>query len=402
MLGIVGSGLAAIIGAASTGWTGFIIGLTLPALITAIIGLARHRRTWLNLGRGGLIVATSVMSAVLLITAVASPASTTASNIAQRGTGSHARTGATANPATHAPSSLPEPTTSPTTAANPASDQAAINVLATLAVQTPSASAGYDRVVDFGEAWLDVDHNGCDTRDDILARDLTSIAKQGSCTVGSGILHDPYTATTIDFTRGVETSRAVQIDHVVPLGDAWVTGGSLLTEDQRISLANDPLNLLAVDGPANESKGDKDASQWLPPNASYDCDYVARQVAVKATYHLWVSQAEHDKMASILGSCPNETMPISAFASGPTVIAPTPQPSPAQAAAPAPAPAAPAPAAPAPAAPAPPAAPPAAGVVHPGAFCSPAGAIGVTSAGTPMICGTTAASPDRARWHAAG
>ena len=281
------------------------------------------------------------------------------------------------------------PSATPTTASK--ADQAALTALATLAVRPMSAATKYDRVVDFGTAWLDVDHNGCDTRDDILTRDLTHVVRSGACTVLSGVLRDPYTGATISFTRGVTTSAAVQIDHVVPLGDAWETGASLLTQAQREALANDPLNLLAVDGPTNESKSDKDASQWLPPNSAYDCPYVARQVAVKAAYHLWVTSAERAAMASILSRCPTQsTPPRSAVTSSSGGSAPVPAPSKASTAPPAPA------AAPAPA----PKAPTNSGtrVVHPGAFCAPAGATGVTTKGTHMVCGPTANSA-RARWH---
>lgn len=391
VLGIVGTVLFAIIGVTSSGFSGFLIGASLPILVTAIIGLARRHRTWLNVNRGAMVAAAIVSAVVLFAGTLSAPVQVALHSAARN---SHERGPAASSspsPGKHTPTPTSTPVTSPTTAANPARDQVALNVLATLSIRPRSEESSYDRVVDFGTAWLDVDHNGCDTRDDILARDLTSVVKRGLCTVESGILTDPYTGKTITFTRGVETSRAVQIDHVVPLGDAWATGASLLTFAQRASLANDPLNLLAVDGPTNEAKSDKDASEWLPPNAGFACTYVARQVAVKATYHLWVTQAEHDTMAATLSACPAQSMPVSGFASGPTQAAPVPQPP-----SPAPAPAAPAPA---PAAPAP--APGDAGVVHPGAFCSPVGAVGVTSAGTPMVCGPTANS-SRARWHAAG
>ena len=125
---------------------------------------------------------------------------------------------------------------------------------------------GYSRDK-FGEPWADVDHNGCDTRNDILKRDLTKeVFKAGSsCIVQTGLLADPYTGKTIDFVRGVKTSSAVQIDHVVALGDAWRTGAAKWTAKKRLSYANDRVVLLAVDGPQNEAKGDDDASEWLPP-----------------------------------------------------------------------------------------------------------------------------------------
>jgi hypothetical protein len=163
---------------------------------------------------------------------------------------------------------------------------------------------GYARTADFGTAWLDVDRNGCDTRNDILRRDLTATTGSG-CRVLSGTLADPYTGRSIHFVRGQGTSLAVQIDHVVALGDAWQTGAQQLSESKRIDLANDPINLFAVDGPTNEQKGDGDAATWLPPVKAFRCTYIAHQVSVKAAYHLWVTRAEHDAMARVLERCPD-------------------------------------------------------------------------------------------------
>ena len=153
---------------------------------------------------------------------------------------------------------------------------AALNALE---VKGRAPKTGYDREVVFGQAWKDMDRNGCDTRNDILNRDLTSLVHKpgtGDCKVTSGTLADPYTATSIAFTAGRSTSSAVQIDHVVALSDAWQTGAQQLSQTDREELANDPLNLLAVDGPTNETKGDGDAATWLPPNTGYRCHYVAR------------------------------------------------------------------------------------------------------------------------------
>ncbi|GAB3794779.1 hypothetical protein GCM10028798_02240 [Humibacter antri] len=205
---------------------------------------------------------------------------------------------------------------STTTTALPTSPGAgtALAVLATIPVKGRAPRTGYDRVGDFGAAWKDMDHNRCDTRDDVLARDLTDVTKRGACTVETGVLSDPYTGKTIHFVRGVQTSVLVQIDHVVPLSNAWQTGAQQLSQQQRETLANDPLNLLAVDGPTNESKGDGDAATWLPPNRGFWCDYAARQVSVKAAYHLWVAPAEHDALARILGGCPAQAAMTSTLA----------------------------------------------------------------------------------------
>jgi len=220
----------------------------------------------------------------------------------------------------------------------PAFATTALSLLATLPIKGRAPKTGYSRA-EFGQAWADVDRNGCDTRNDILARDLTDKTfKPGSrnCIVASGILSDPYTASTIVFTRGQTSSMAVQIDHVVALNDAWQKGAQQLSLEQRTALANDPLNLLAVDGPTNQAKGAGDAATWLPANKAYRCDYVARQISVKATYKLWVTAAESDAMKTVLGSCAGALAPTNQKA--PVTKAPAPAPKPV-----APAPVAPAP-----------------------------------------------------------
>ncbi len=200
----------------------------------------------------------------------------------------------------------------------------ALEALAALPVKGRAPKTGYSRD-EFGPAWADVDRNGCDTRNDMLRRDLASIAlKPGTkdCVVLSGVLNDPYTARPINFLRGADTSTAVQIDHVVALSDAWQKGGQQLSADQRLAFANDPLNLLAVDGPANNAKSDSDAATWLPPNKSYRCEYVTRQISVKSSYQLWVTSAEHDAMARVLNDCPEAPAPDSpAQAPAPAVAA---------------------------------------------------------------------------------
>ena len=168
-----------------------------------------------------------------------------------------------------------------------------------------ASMTGYTRD-EFGPAWADIDRNGCDTRNDILARDLTSETfKQGTnnCVVMTGTLADRYTGATITFTRGQDTSSDVQIDHIVALSDAWQKGAQQLNADQRKELANDLLNLMAADGPTNGAKDDKDAATWLPPNKAFRCEYVARQTAVKAKYSLWVTRTERDAIARTLKGC---------------------------------------------------------------------------------------------------
>ena len=193
----------------------------------------------------------------------------------------------------------------------------ALEQLETLPVKGRAPKTGYDRD-QFGPSWADVDRNGCDTRNDILARDLTAVVyKDGTkeCVVASGTFADPYTGKTISFVRGNETSTAVQIDHIVALSDAWQKGAQQLTAEERRRLANDPLNLMAADGPANGAKSDSDAATWLPANKAFRCEYVARQVAVKVRYELWVTQAEHDAIAGVLDSCPDQPVPDGSLSS---------------------------------------------------------------------------------------
>lgn len=179
-----------------------------------------------------------------------------------------------------------------------------------LPVKGRAPMTGYSREA-FGQAWSDDvevegGHNGCDTRNDILRRDLAEVVlKPGThgCVVALGVLHDPYSGRSIDFVRGVDTSRVVQIDHVVALADAWVKGAQQMYEVTRRNLANDPLNLMAVDGGLNAQKGAGDAATWLPPNVGFRCDYARRQVAVKQRYGLWVTQAEKDALRGILVRC---------------------------------------------------------------------------------------------------
>jgi Protein of unknown function (DUF1524) len=176
--------------------------------------------------------------------------------------------------------------------------------LPTLRVRSAGSLAGYSRTR-FGPDWADVNHNGCDTRNDILNRDLVRKTWEDAsdCEVRTAILHDPYTGRTIHFRRGVETSLAVQIDHMVALANAWETGARRWSPTRREAFANDPRELIAVYGQANEAKGDDDASEWLPPRRAFDCQYVADQVMIKHAYALWVTPAEDVAMANVLARC---------------------------------------------------------------------------------------------------
>ena len=182
--------------------------------------------------------------------------------------------------------------------------------LDTLPVKGRAPKTGYDRDL-FGQRWtddvgVDYGYNGCDTRNDILRRDLVDVVikpDSNGCAVLSGVLQDPYTATVVDFLRGPGTSAEVQIDHVVALSDAWQKGAQQWDEITRRNFANDPANLQATIGWVNQQKGDGDAATWLPPNKSYRCTFVTRIVDVKAAYGLWVTPAEHDAIARVLADC---------------------------------------------------------------------------------------------------
>lgn len=178
--------------------------------------------------------------------------------------------------------------------------------LKTLAVKGRAPKTGYTRQ-QFGRTWADIDRDGCDQRNQVLARDMdreTFKAGTHDCVVLTGTLRDSYTGTTIAFTRGQGTSEKVQIDHVVALSDAWQKGAQQLDAATREKIGNDPLNLIAVDGPTNGRKSDGDAATWLPPDSRYRCAYVARQVAVKKKYKLWVTSAERDAIDRVLRTCP--------------------------------------------------------------------------------------------------
>lgn len=297
----------------------FGFGFDTPDTRSALPPMRRRGRRW-PWFLGGAVVLVTVVGLVSTIggagTTVASPTGATALG----GT-----TSQTADP-TQAPvetrTATPVPTQTPT--GDPGT---AIAALATLTVKGKAAVTGYDRDR-FGPAWADVDGNGCDTRDDILARDLTDTVVDGSCEVRSGTLVSPYTAASMQFTRGWGTSSEVQIDHVVALANAWRTGASSWTAARLQAFANDPLNLFAVDGPSNQQKQDGDAATWLPANKSFRCVYVAHQVAVKAKYELSVAPAERDAIARVLGTCPDAPLPTESSVDARSVVS-KPDPSPA-------------------------------------------------------------------------
>ena len=179
----------------------------------------------------------------------------------------------------------------------------AAEALETLPVKGRAPKTDYSRS-QFGSGWATV--SGCDTRNIILHRDLQNPVVDEKCIVTSGTLQDPYTGTTIEFTKG---SSDIQIDHVVAISNAWQTGAANLTRELRVQLANDPLELIAVQGDANQQKSDGDAATWLPSNKGFRCQYVARQIAIKQKYSLWVTSAEKQAILDVLSGCPGQTLP---------------------------------------------------------------------------------------------
>jgi hypothetical protein len=168
---------------------------------------------------------------------------------------------------------------------------------------------GYRRDA-FGSDWVDTDDNGCNQRDDVLLRDAvrgtTRVQMKGACDhdVVAGTWHDPYTGHTLTFTdlKDLRQAEAIQIDHVVPLAEAWVSGARRWSRARREAFANDLDELLAVDGPTNTSKGDGDPASWRP-RRGYQCTYARRWIAVKTRYHLAVDASEVAALEQMLGFC---------------------------------------------------------------------------------------------------
>ncbi|MFE7628911.1 excalibur calcium-binding domain-containing protein [Kocuria sp. NPDC057446] len=262
-----------------------------------------------------------------------------------------ASTVTTSSPAASSPAAPSAPAEPPTATApaqetvTAAASSEALTALNGLTVAARGTMSGYDRESSFG-GWIDANGDCADTRQEVLARDLDDVVSADGCKFDSGVLApDPYTGATINFVRGPATSSDVQIDHVVSLGNAWITGARNFSQNQRVELSNDPLNLLAVDGPANQAKSDKPADEWLPDNVNVHCEFVAIQIAVKAKYELWVSAPEKNAMTEVLTDCQGQELPTEAtmavgdIAGNAPALAPEPV---------APAPVAPAPVAPAP------------------------------------------------------
>jgi hypothetical protein len=181
--------------------------------------------------------------------------------------------------------------------------------LRTLRVAPRRPPTGYDRAA-FGSAWLDTDGNGCNQRDDVLLRDAVpgtaGFQAQGRCDhdVLAGTWVDPYTGRQLTFTdlKQPAQAQAIQIDHLVPLAEAWASGAAGWDDDRRRDFANELAELLAVDGPTNASKGDDDPAAWRPQTA-YQCTYAVRWVGAKSRWDLTVDRSERRALREMLGYC---------------------------------------------------------------------------------------------------
>jgi hypothetical protein len=296
------------------------------------------------------------------------------------------------------PSRTPTPSPTPTPTEPSAPRGSVLYALHHLKVTSNANVAGYDRD-EFGQKWADVDRNGCDQRNDVLRRDMVNlhtVPGTHGCVLAKGILSldgDSYAAKRVRYKRG---SDKIEINHVVSLADAWRSGAHAWSIKKRQRFANDFMELEAVDAHTNEYKGDETAADWLPDDDDDQCTLVVRQVSIKQRYKLSVTPDEVEAIDAVLHSpvCDGASLyPVKAKefrAPKPKPIGepkskPKPTPRPTAKPKPKPEPE--------------PSRPSVRRGVHPGAFCSPAGALGTTSSGTPMICKSTS-SDSRNRWRA--
>lgn len=404
-----GLAVSALLGLTS-GVGGALLFAGLFAFVVAVVALARGRVGWAHLATRASGAAVLVASIVVMSIGAANiPAVPTSATPAPAQTPAPPATSATettqtsATPVATSAVGTPTETVSTTTETDPvrtairsAPPGSALAMAGTLVVQGRGPMTGYSRAA-FGAAWTDIDRNGCDQRNDTLRRDLRAVtlkAGTNGCAVMTGTLKDPYTDASVAFARTARTSP-VQIDHVVALADAWAKGAAQWPQPRRTAFANDTLNLVAVSSTANASKRGGDAATWLPPAKAYRCAYVARQVAVKVKYQLAVTSAEQAAMVTTLSTCTATTPPavtVAKLGGFPLYAPPAPKLAPKPVVKPAPKPVA---------KPAPkPASPSPVQGVHPGSFCSPAGAFGYTNKGTLMQC-SYKAGDTRARWRSA-
>jgi hypothetical protein len=176
-------------------------------------------------------------------------------------------------------------------------------MLREIAVAPAGSMAGYSReefplwAEDGTEFGWDEPDGSCDVRDDALVRDGRGVEVDEDCSITAGKWLDPYTGATL------EDSEDVDIDHIVPLANAWRSGASAWDENRRETYANDPGVLLSVDDAANQTKGDKSPEAWLPPNADYRCEYARRWISIKHHWNLTVTSQEKATLQELLQGC---------------------------------------------------------------------------------------------------
>jgi len=274
--------------------------------------------------------------------------------------------GTTSSTSTTVATSTSSPSTT-TGAVAPVAAGSTAALLASITVENEYTS-GYAR--ELFPHWKDLDGNGCDTREEVLIRDSLTKAQVDpfGCVVVAGDWLSPY-----DGARWSDKGN-VDIDHVVALKEAWDSGAWAWTTSQRTLFANDlsdPRTLLAVTDSVNQSKSDKDPSNWLPPLASYHCTYISDWVAVKARWKLSMDQSEYGRVKKLVDSCGGSSVATSLPSTVPSVATTAPS-----------------------------------GIkyVSPGAYCTPIGAQGIAESKVSYLCATTSATGEpyangRARWR---
>lgn len=173
----------------------------------------------------------------------------------------------------------------------------------------------HHRVELFGKPWTDDNddpvfgHNGCSTRDDLLNDELNHKTRvpHSKCKIRSGDYLEPYTGKHVHY-MATPDSHVSQLDgeHINSLHNVYATGGSELSQRERVDIANDPMNLVMADHVENVRKGDKSISEYIPPNPNVTCGYTEHYIAVTVKYGLWWTQADHDAATQYLNSCPTE------------------------------------------------------------------------------------------------
>ncbi|WP_409472400.1 HNH endonuclease family protein [Streptomyces sp. HC307] len=177
----------------------------------------------------------------------------------------------------------------------PVSGATARSYLAQLTVATEDRT-GYNR--DLFPHWITIS-GSCNTRETVLKRDGSGVVTDSACAATSGSWYSPYDGATWSAASDVD------IDHLVPLAEAWDSGADSWTTSRRQSFANDLTRpqLLAVTDNVNQSKGDQDPATWMPSRTTYRCTYVRAWVQVKYYYGLSVDSAEKSALQNYLAPC---------------------------------------------------------------------------------------------------